>query len=972
MKHLLLISCIACITLTLAQAQDFTGKIERDTELPTAAYAFSFDLQQSNGTSLFSSGLTQVQVVAGFYTVNLQDLFGATYNPVTVFSNNPNLQLEISFNDGLNGLQTLDPAVSLVAVPYAYYSDIANTVVRLPDSIITQYLEADEGLFEMLESPDITTTTITGDGISGVTINGGEGSKASLTVSNIGSSGQDGVSIDLGDTEIDIVGEPSKISQLYTRDHEPFVFFDIFIEDDLRSISTGGLDSKGDTVPILFSVIGGIAAHKFVMDTLSGDGSLVLVGGGDKGSKMQLDNIGSSGQDGISLSSTTGNGSVSSLTLGNIGSSGEDGVQISTGKVKEILKDGTDGKSHERRIVGEDREGAVADTFSQVLNLETGTEEVSFNSTKVTTRYGGRDAASGLPTGKRQHIASPGGGDTLITDYNTLTSSISEGNGHVTVLKAFNSGDSTTQVGARAGGADSFFDIFYAMDPQRSDMSLWSMRNAPNGVVDTLPVSLSVNGNLWAEKLITDTATFKNLQTSTINGDTGLILRSGESTSITLDNIGHSGNDGVTISAGSGGGAGGRIAILRVGNIGSSGQDGVSTTLGDLTITKELDKATPKLIESVTGGTGNGAKTDTFKRVLDLENSTEFVAFGSTEELSTYGVRDAATGLPTGKRQHYYTRGGTDTLTTYYNTAASSISEGNGHVTVLKSYDKSTPRLAHAFRNRTTPDSFFDVFYDFSTSSFSRGNGHVTVLKAYDNGGSFFKNKISSSDIPDSFFDITYRLDNNTIAEGNGHVTVLKAFNSGDSTANVGARAGGADSFFDIFYAMDPMGSSMDLYSVRNRQGIIDTIPVSFRVNGDLNATGTKNFKIDHPLDPYNKYLVHHAIESPSAMNVYNGNVVTDDNGSVTVELPTYFEALNVDFRYQLTVIGTFAQAIVKQEIKGNQFVIQTNEPNVKVSWQVTGVRNDPYMQDNPSNNEPAKEANMIGKLLYTPASANR
>jgi hypothetical protein len=78
-------------------------------------------------------------------------------------------------------------------------------------------------------------------------------------------------------------------------------------------------------------------------------------------------------------------------------------------------------------------------------------------------------------------------------------------------------------------------------------------------------------------------------------------------------------------------------------------------------------------------------------------------------------------------------------------------------------------------------------------------------------------------------------------------------------------------------------------------------------------------------------------------MNIYNGNIVTDRHGLATVELPSYFEALNQDFRYQLTVIGQFAQAIVVREIRGNHFTIKTNKPAVKVSWQVTGIRHDAY-----------------------------
>lgn len=122
----------------------------------------------------------------------------------------------------------------------------------------------------------------------------------------------------------------------------------------------------------------------------------------------------------------------------------------------------------------------------------------------------------------------------------------------------------------------------------------------------------------------------------------------------------------------------------------------------------------------------------------------------------------------------------------------------------------------------------------------------------------------------------------------------------------------------------------------------------ALQVLGDMNVTGTLSksagsFKIDHPLDPANKYLSHSFVESPDMKNIYDGVITTNEQGVATVELPDYFMALNRDFRYQLTVIGTFAQAIVKQEIADNHFVIQTDKPNVKVSWQVTGIRQDAY-----------------------------
>lgn len=138
-------------------------------------------------------------------------------------------------------------------------------------------------------------------------------------------------------------------------------------------------------------------------------------------------------------------------------------------------------------------------------------------------------------------------------------------------------------------------------------------------------------------------------------------------------------------------------------------------------------------------------------------------------------------------------------------------------------------------------------------------------------------------------------------------------------------------------------------------------------VSGTLTTTGPKPFTIDHPLDPENKVLHHFAIESPEVLNMYSGNITTDANGKATVKLPDYFAAINKDFRYQLTVIGTFAQAIISEEISGNEFVIETNKPNVKVSWEVKAARNDGYMQFvNKMTTEEEKPTYAKGKY-YTP-----
>jgi hypothetical protein len=78
-------------------------------------------------------------------------------------------------------------------------------------------------------------------------------------------------------------------------------------------------------------------------------------------------------------------------------------------------------------------------------------------------------------------------------------------------------------------------------------------------------------------------------------------------------------------------------------------------------------------------------------------------------------------------------------------------------------------------------------------------------------------------------------------------------------------------------------------------------------------------------------------------MNIYNGNVTTDAQGNAVIHLPEWLEALNRDFRYQLTVIGQFSQAIVASKIANHQFTIKTDKPHVEVSWQVTGIRQDAW-----------------------------
>jgi hypothetical protein len=165
-------------------------------------------------------------------------------------------------------------------------------------------------------------------------------------------------------------------------------------------------------------------------------------------------------------------------------------------------------------------------------------------------------------------------------------------------------------------------------------------------------------------------------------------------------------------------------------------------------------------------------------------------------------------------------------------------------------------------------------------------------------------------------------------------------------------------------------GSGSAIYGQSLGSGYAGRFTGTVVVEGNLVVTGGVvkgggSFRIDHPLDPANKFLSHSFVESPDMMNFYNGNVTTDASGSATVTLPDYFAALNRDYRYQLTVLGQFAQAIVSRKIAGNRFEIGTDKPGVEVSWQVTGIRQDAYAQANPIVVEEAKPAEEQGLYLF-------
>ena len=155
------------------------------------------------------------------------------------------------------------------------------------------------------------------------------------------------------------------------------------------------------------------------------------------------------------------------------------------------------------------------------------------------------------------------------------------------------------------------------------------------------------------------------------------------------------------------------------------------------------------------------------------------------------------------------------------------------------------------------------------------------------------------------------------------------------------------------------------------------------KITGNLEKAGG-SFKIDHPLDPANKYLCHSFVESPDMKNVYDGVVVLDNKGKAEIELPDWFGALNKDFRYQLTAIGApgpnlyiaeeiseatntkYSSKSTSNKNKNNsRFKIAGGTAGMKVSWQVTGIRKDPWANANRIQVEEDKPDKERGYYLH-------
>ncbi len=210
---------------------------------------------------------------------------------------------------------------------------------------------------------------------------------------------------------------------------------------------------------------------------------------------------------------------------------------------------------------------------------------------------------------------------------------------------------------------------------------------------------------------------------------------------------------------------------------------------------------------------------------------------------------------------------------------------------------------------------------------------------------------------------------------GNGDLNSGASADGGTAISadgGLGVNFGGTGGFFigSANVADDAFGGGDGIVAIVGSSAVGDFAPSAGAFQGQITVSqgvisSSAIVQMDHPLDPANKLLQHATVQSPDMKNIYDGNITTDAAGEAVVELPNYFEALNRDFRYQLTVIGQFAQAIVATKIANNRFTVHTDKPNVEVSWQVTGIRNDAWANAHRVNVEPVKPALYQGHYIH-------
>ena len=362
-------------------------------------------------------------------------------------------------------------------------------------------------------------------------------------------------------------------------------------------------------------------------------------------------------------------------------------------------------------------------------------------------------------------------------------------------------------------------------------------------------------------------------------------------------------------------------------------------------------------------------------------SGTTYGLFGQSDSTTGRGVYGLAS---TSSGSNYGVYGRSDSTSGYgvygTTTAASGVTRG-----VSDRSDSTSGRGVYGYAAATSGFTYGGEFLSISTDG--RGvQGSVTAATGSTIAGDFDNNSTSGiavRGVANAGSGTTYGgyFQNNS-PDGTGVFGLATATSGSSNTSGVYGRSDNARGVGVYGYASDTAGSfaNFGVYGKSDKSvgrgvqgvnsnggpddgqyGVYGFSPYGYAVYGagDMGASGTKSFRIDHPDDPENKYLLHYSVESPEVLNAYSGKVTLDGAGQSVVELPRYFAKINKDPRYTLTAIGApmpnlhVAEEISEQALKAGEqaqpgaapsicsFRIAGGVPSAKVSWEVKALRND-------------------------------
>ncbi len=337
--------------------------------------------------------------------------------------------------------------------------------------------------------------------------------------------------------------------------------------------------------------------------------------------------------------------------------------------------------------------------------------------------------------------------------------------------------------------------------------------------------------------------------------------------------------------------------------------------------------------------------------VKGLVANTDYYGIGGVFQGGWYGLKGIV--YPTGSN-------------TYYGISAIA-SGGSGSNYGLKSYVSGSGSNYGVYSSTNGGSTNYAGYFLASTPADGGCTGYF--FNQNDTGNGIFA-------ISNNLGTLYYHTDGEAIA-ATGKLVAISGYSENDDSNTICIR--GLYKGTNNYDATGVMGYSMPAtyygYGVKGYGGWMGVVGETdsdglygVYSNGDLGASGTKSFMIDHPLDPANKYLKHFSIESDEVLNVYRGNIILNKQGEATVQLPDYFRAINKNFSYTLTPIGQPAPNIyIAKEIdEQGEFKIAGGHPGQKISWYVYAERNDPYLQQHPERRqvELVKKAKERNKYL--------